>query len=306
MKKRMIAIAAALAALLASISLIGFTSEENFAEQEDNPCRYSSASAMTEEGWLYVFDYWAYEKGAPHDVIDIYNFQCINLRDLDESRQLQLIDSPYLVYACSRSTPDRAEPEPIPLNSPDYLPDNSSDMAVINNQILTKDKTAEELLALSPDDLDLAFIDEELFLSLLQEALSKDTVELCAHQPHLDGIAYGPALLVEPDFADGYRFQAAYYNTVLACETEGCVQHLYIDVQYETDDGYVQLSDLVLQGTATDAQVELYRQLRSIADAVTDADDYSADAEIYRETVVDGLELSRLADLVASIADTHL
>lgn len=306
MKKRITLITLALITLLTSVALVGFTSEENFTEQKDSPCRYSSASAMTKDGWLYVLDYYQYETFIPDDIIDIYNFQCINLRYLDEARQLQSIDSPYLVYAGSRTTPDMKNAEMIPLNSLDYTPDNSSDLALINNQILTKDKTPEELLALSPDDFDFAFIDKELFFSLLQEALTEETVEMCHHQPHLDGIAYGPAIVIEPEFVDGYRFQVSYFNTVLACETEGCVQHLFIDLLYETEDGYVQLSDLVEQGGATQAQTELYQQLLAIADAVKEADDYSADTEIYREMVIDGIDLSRLAPLVTSIAETHM
>ncbi len=306
MKKQITWIALLLITLLTSIALVGFTSEENFTEQANNPCRYSSASAMSEGGWLYVLDYYRYESPIPEDLIDVYNFQCINLRYLDESCKMQWLDTPYLVYAGSRTTPDMDNTGMIPLNSPDYVADHSSDMARINNEILTKDKTPEELLALNPDDFDFAFIDKELFFSLLQQALNGEAVEICHHQSHLDGIAYGPAILTEPEFVDGYRFQVSYFNTVLACESEGCVQHLYIDLQYETAEGYVLLSDLVKQGIATREQTELHHRLQAIAQLIMEQDNYTAGAEIYGELSIDGVDLGRLAPMVSSVSKTHL
>ena len=129
---------------------------------------------------------------------------------------------------------------------------------------------------------------------------------MCDHQPHLDGIAYGPAIVVEPAFSDGYRFQVSYFNTVLACETEGCVQHLYIDLQYETADGCVLLSDLVKKGLATDAQIGLYDQLVSIANTVKANDNYSAGIEAYETLTIDGIDLGRLAPMLTSVAELHM
>lgn len=300
MKKTIISLTLVLITILAitaaAFALVGFTDQQSFNEASTSTVRYSSASALTEDGWLYVMDYYDYGPSVPEDIIDIYNFQCVDLRYTDESCRISSINSHYLVYAASRSSANRGL----------EAANSASDLHQINNVILTKDKSPEDLLALDPADFSFSFIDKELFFSLLAEALTAETVKMCSDQPHLDGYAYGPALVTEPEFADGYRFQAAYANTVLACATDGCVQHLYIDLQYETADGYVLLSELVKQGLATDAQVELYHQLCAIGNAIIATNDYTADAENYGTLSIDGVDLARLAPMLASIAELHM
>ena len=300
MKKTILSLTLVLVTILAvtasAFALVGFTDQESFNETAAPTVRYSSASAITEDGWLYVMDYYDYGQSVPEDIIDVYNFQCVDLRYADESCRISSIDSPYLVYAASRTSANRG------LEAANL----ASDLHQINNMILTKDKSPAELLALDPAEFAFSYIDKELFFSLLKEALSKETVEMCDQQSHLDGIAYGPALLTEPAFADGYRFQVAYHNTVLACATDGCVQHLYIDLQYETVDGCVLLSQLVEQGVATDAQVQLHEQLCAIAKAIIANDDYTADAEHYGKLTIDGVDLGRLAPMLSSVAKLHM
>lgn len=300
MKKTILSLCLALitvfAITAAAFTLVGFTDQESFEETAAPTVRYASASALTEDGWLYVMDYYDYDQSVPEDIIDIYNFQCVDLRSVDESCQIESIDSPYSIYVAGRTASHRG------IDSAKSI----SDLYQINNEILTKDKSPEDLLALDPADYDFSFIDKELFFSLLKEALTKESVEMCDHQPHLDGIAYGPAIVVEPAFSDGYRFQVSYFNTVLACETEGCVQHLYIDLQYETADGCVLLSDLVKQGLATDAQIGLYEQLVSIANTVKADDNYSAGIEDYETLTIDGIDLGRLAPMLTSVAELHM
>ena len=285
-----------LAVTAAAFALVGFTDRQSFRETSTPTVRYSSASALTEDGWLYVMDYYDYGSSVPEDIIDVYNFQCVDLRYIDESCEISSIDSPYLVYAAARTSTNRG------LETTNL----ASDMHQINNVILTKNQSPKELLALDPAELDFSFIDKELFFSLLKEALTKEPVKMCDDQSHLDGYAYGPALLTESEFANGYRFQVAYSNTVLACATDGCVQHLYIDVQYETADGYLLLSELVKQGLATDAQVGLYDQLCAISNAIVTTDDYTADAENYGNLTVNGVDLGRLAPMLASISELHM
>lgn len=77
----------------------------------------------------------------------------------------------------------------------------------------------------------------------------------------------------------------------------GCVDVLYIDVQYKTGNGYtdyVQLSDLVDNGTATDGQKQAFERLQKLASDIEESENLLADAGNYMDEKLGGLDFSRL------------
>ena len=102
----------------------------------------------------------------------------------------------------------------------------------------------------------------------------------------------------EKDYIDGYKFQICFLN-----ET-GLIDELFIDVLYKTGDGdmeYVQLSDLVESGQATDEQVKVFELIQSIANDIKENTNYIFNAGSYRETVIDGVDFSRLCIFLEDI-----
>lgn len=168
------------------------------------------------------------------------------------------------------------------------------DMTLIGGMI-DRDKTPDELLALDPDDYTFESVDKEMFFRLMRQALTG--------QPQKEGpipeddtqVSYWNlptwAMMVEPDYTSGYRFQIALMN-----ET-GCIDLLYIDVQYKTGDGYadyVQLSDLVENGSATDEQRQAFELLQKLARDIEESENLLIDAEDYMDAEIAGLDFFRL------------
>ena len=108
----------------------------------------------------------------------------------------------------------------------------------------------------------------------------------------------GSEFLWEQNFLDGYKFQVSFMT-----ET-GNLLELFIDVLYPTGPGYadyVQLSDLVKNGTATPEQEELYAFIGSIIERAKAENCFSAGTEDYKSTVLDGVDFSRLSTFMNAI-----
>lgn len=250
------------------------------------------ANEMLDDGWVFTFAHNFDKIGDRNDIMR-YQFYGINLRyrydedfvifrtDMYGDKELHFREIPPIMIWGDGSDVQRRDVERV-------------------SQVLDYDKEPEDLLALDPADFEFEALDKDLFFRLLHAALEGE--------PHKEGtvLSYWEkpsyAFFGEPGFLDGYKFQVAFITAV------GYVDELFIDVLYPTGPGYadyIQLSDLVENGTATPEQVELFGLLRSITEQVKSENSFIAGADGYRNTVMDGVELSRLYTFMNNIHENN-
>lgn len=260
------------------------------------------AREVLDDGWVFSFVQYTNKEGDDSGLCR-YSFFGVNLR--------RRFDDAYIQVELHRGE----DPNPIPVRYEDYLRDparyagedvradlyvpdylswglgsaaQARDMAKIE-AILTNDKEPEDLLALDPADYEFETIDKDLFFGLMREALTGEP-----HEERTDPQYWmhrEAAVLAEPDWAEGYRFQIGYLMA------SGCVDELWIDVLYKTGEGYgdyVQLSDLAEAGEATPEQAEAWRLIQGVAEQVKAEDHYLAGTERYRDRTLAGLDFNRL------------
>ncbi len=150
------------------------------------------------------------------------------------------------------------------------------------------------MLSLSTDDLEFKSIDENLFIRLVQEAL---TGEAC-----VPGNYTIPeyALLAEPDYEDDYSIQIGFMAVM------GRVDVMLIDVIYPTGTGkydFVQLSDMVENNTATDEQRELYSVLNNIAQGIVESGNMQYGFNEFENQVIAGTKIERLYTFIDDIVN---
>lgn len=155
--------------------------------------------------------------------------------------------------------------------------------------ILTNDRDPGELLALDPADYEFETIDKALFFDLMREALTGAPHE---ERTDLNYWEHMPVdVLVEPDWQEGCRFQIGFLMS------QGCIDELYIDLLYQTGEGYgdyVQLSDLAEAGTAGPEQAEAWALLQRVTEEIKDREHFLAGAELYRDKTLAGVDFNRL------------
>ena len=232
------------------------------------------AREMTEDGWVYTFDYLFMKDdnpttGAQDDAIP-FTFYVINLR-----------------YRYDRTDP--SESDPIQVLGRVGSDAVKRDLDQIWDLLGTGGgsiPTVEELLALDPDTLTFEEFDKDRFFRLMRQALTGE--------PHAEGERFllpTYAMLSEPAFSDGYCFQIGFVSGM------GLVDIIFIDVLYRDEDaihGYVQLSDMVDDGTATDEQAALYAFLKQVEKNVVEHDDFLYESDSYQEETMAGVDMSRL------------
>ena len=165
--------------------------------------------------------------------------------------------------------------------------------AQLVRSILSNDKTDEELLALNPDDYTFEVLDKDMFFELMREALTGEAQAEGKDQNYWDKPYF--MFLNEQEYIDDYKFQICVLN-----ET-GLIDELFIDVLYKTGSGeleYVQLSDLVASGNATEGQTEVYSLVQTIVSDIKDNTSYIYNSDSYRGRTVDGIDFSRLCDFL--------
>lgn len=172
---------------------------------------------------------------------------------------------------------------------------------VLIDEILDFSRTPQELLALDPKDYTFETLDSEMVFRLVREALSGEPQKEGQDPRYWELPSY--ALLSEPQYVDGYEFQVGFLK-----ET-GCVDELYIDVLYQTGTGYndyVQLSDLVENGTATEQQQEAFALIGRITEGIKESESFIYDAGSYRHTKIGQLNFARLYTLLNNIHNNKL
>lgn len=248
-----------------------------------------TAYKVFDDGWVFGFIH-NIEKTGDQSHIIRYHFYGINLRHRYDENYIGIH-----VDTTDEGTQIRYREIPASLGWETGTDAQRRDMAKVK-EILSNDRDPEDLLALDPADFEFEELDKDLFFELLHAALEGDVI-----QEGTDFIMWekpGNEFLSEQRFLDGYKFQVAFLMK------SGNLLELFIDVLYPTGPGYadyVQLYDLVKNGTATPEQAELYSLICSIEERAKAENCFSAGTDEYRNTVLDGVELARLAAFLESV-----
>lgn len=287
-----IAILLSLVLALCSCSMQNPTTSNNAEGNNDILFYRKVAREFNDDGWVYTFvnNGW---KDPDADDSNLYKFQFfgINLRYKYNENYIQTI---------TRELPngeiyiERVIPTCLILGT--GLDAEKRDMQLIEEILYNKNYSAEELLALDPDDYTFEVIDKEMFFRLMRTALTSEPQAEGEDKSYWEKPTY--AFFTEPDWRDGYKFQIAFVQ-----ETGG-VDELYIDVLFKTGEGYddyIQLSDLIDAQSATADQTQAFEMIKSITMAIRERDNFMATAEDYKNIIIDGIDFSRLYTFLKNI-----
>lgn len=247
------------------------------------------AHVITEDGWVFQFIYNYNKTGDQSDIIP-YMFKAFNLRCRYDEDYIQ-IGAQELPNGVVR----RYREIPAQLYWGMGSEARGRDMRKVK-EILSRDREPEDLLALDPADYEFEELDGEMFFGLIREALTGDFLK-----EGTDKLMWDKSpnqMMAEPNFIDGYKFQVSYLCSA------GNLRELFIDVLYATGPGYgdyVQLSDLVEEGTATPEQVELYKFIQAIIQRAKAENCFSAGAQEYMAVTMDGVDFSRLTAFMNAV-----
>lgn len=132
---------------------------------------------------------------------------------------------------------------------------------------------------------------------MMKEALTSDEKEIKKYNEHP---TY--ALLVEPEWINDYKFQIGY-------RCVNGVEMIFIELLYKTGNRfnqYVQLSDLVRDGKATEEQKELNKLLEDIEKGIVSENDFLYHINEYKGKKIADVDLSRLADFLKDIESNKI
>ncbi|MGI6744941.1 MAG: hypothetical protein ACOX45_01975 [Acutalibacteraceae bacterium] len=252
------------------------------------------ARETLDNGWVYTFVYEDFKdkKNTDSGLIK-YSFFGINLRyKYDDNYINKVVHIP--------ENPEKGKTytdiiTPLFLMLGEGSQAEKNDMQLIE-KILDSQKSAEELLALNPDDYTFESVDKEMFFRLMKTALTGEPQKEGEDKSYWEKPCY--AFFSEPTYLSGYKFQIAFLQ-----ET-GCVDELYIDVLYQNGNGYkdyVQLSDLVENNTATEEQKQAFERIVKITEEIKENENYITNADEYKNEMIGGVDFSRLYNFLNNI-----
>ena len=254
-----------------------------------------SAWETTDDGWVYVMNYEDFYKPGNHDDLIKYWFYGFNVRYRFNDDYITTVYKPSEDPSRGNGVTSVIVPSVLLAgNGPEK---EKRDMQLINGTILDSKKSVDELLALDPHDYNFESIDKDMFFRLLHECLESEIPEDRQDQIYRDKDARN--LLTEQMYIDGYKFQVGSVNVSL-----GYVGVVYIDILYRTGDGYkdyIQLSDMIDDGSATDEQREIFSKLQRIASDCMEQESYIANADSYKNDKIGEVEFERLYKMMQNI-----
>lgn len=283
---------------IAPLLLVSCSSEDNKPE-----LRYRIAYRVMDDGWVYVFDNQyregEFDYGSHSETRSSFSFHGINLRHRYSQDYTEVIE----IKDASGKTVTQTVPQSVLILGDSDGQAESGDLDKIADYLSYQRDgtyyTTEELLALTPSDLDFSYIDAEMFLELMGECFAADPIPL---GPYVNMPSW--ALFTEPEYVNDYKLQIGLIGGF------GTVELLMFDVLYRTGEGltdYVQLHDLVREGAATDEQVALLELLREIESGVVASQDLQWQHDTYGEKEVAGVSLARLYAMLKNIgADNYV
>lgn len=254
-----------------------------------------SAWETTDDGWVYVMNYEDFYKPGNHDDLIKYWFYGFNVRYRFNDDYITTVYKPS--EDPSRGSGVTSVIVPSVLLAGNGPEEEKRDMQLINGTILDSRQSVDELLALDPHDYNFESIDKDMFFRLLHECLESEIPEDRQDQTYRDKDARN--LLTEQMYIDGYKFQVGSVNVSL-----GYVGVVYIDILYRTGDGYkdyIQLSDMIDDGSATDEQREIFSKLQRIASDCMEQESYIANADSYKNDKIGEVEFERLYKMMQNI-----
>lgn len=252
-----------------------------------------AALLVQEDGWVYSFTY-TFNKEADDedDGLVPYNFFGVNLRyryNEDYTTTVSTMENGEMVT--------KTVPQTIQMLGLSDSQEQQNDMEKIAELLKYNGGTVtnEELLALTPDDLDFEELDEELFLGLVQQALSAENHK---EGNYVDLPYY--ALLTEPEYLHNYKFQIGLIADM------GCVDVIFIDVLLRTGSGYadyVQLSDLMESGEANDDQKTAYESIQKLEEGIVEENDLLFGKDENESVSIGDIEFSRLYQFLKNLEE---
>ena len=259
--------------------------------EDEWPFSRTIAREVHDDGWCYCFVYERAKEGYPESPTAVhYQFYGINLR---YRYNPQYVVSQYREVG-EKKYIERYTPRIMRWGDATAAQKHDSDM--IWNEILVQSKSVEEMLAINPEKYVFQDLDRDLFFRLMREALTGEHAKETKKQSYADKPSY--SMMIEPEYIDGYKFQVAFIGAT------GYVEEIFIDVIYETGtkyEDYVQLSDLVDAGTATEEQKQVMEKLKLIANGVRGTDDFMTQAGEYEKLTIGGIDFSRLYAFMKAI-----
>lgn len=291
--KRFISI---LLAAVLSIVLFSCSGQKESTEESWSPDDWAFAETVarevTDDGWVYTFSFQYSKQGTIMQSTIPFTFTGVNLR-------YRYNDNYYTVTTDSDGV-EHKELIPVLLLGTSDSEAVKRDMQYIHKLIAYDGETVtkESLLALGPEDIELEEIDEEMFLRLMHEALTGEP-----HEYGQNGDLPIYAMLTSPEYIDGYKFQIGFTDVV------GCVDVIFIDVLYESEEGkygYVQLSDLIDANTATPEQIELYNTIQEISKGIVENNELMYGFEENGDKIIDDVKFSELYIFLKDISEKKL
>ena len=249
------------------------------------------ARETQEDGWVYTFKYEDFkDENADDSHLIKYAFFGINLRYRYDEDYIQK------VVRNDSSKPIIEVIYPTLLIRGGASEKESEEIEYINSVLLDSKKSVEELLAMNPDDYEFETLDKNILFRLMRQALTGEPQKEGSDIQYWNLPSY--AMLVEPDYSKGYKFQIAFLNGT------GCVDELYIDVLYKTGDryaDYVQLSDLVANNSATEEQREAFERIQAIEKDIKEQENFTAYASEYKKGKIGEIDFKRLYKFLKDI-----
>ena len=278
-----------LAALLVVPTLISCShkNKEPFPKSEHD-LRNSYSVRNFDDGWTYCFSYQYFVPERSTEGRYPYLFNVINMKYAYDEKIME--------------DPNAVQPlRTMQCYSEEYSDTGiASDMRKIGELLgyeMDVPPTKEELLAIDKKSITFEKIDKDMFFEMMEEAL---TAGYAREEKYSDYPSY--AFLHEPAWLNDYRFQIGYRN----CNG---IKSVYIELLYKTGsrfNQYVQLSDLVRDGKATEEQKELNKLLEDIEKGIVSENDFLYHINEYKGKKIADVDLSRLADFLKDIESNKI
>ncbi len=251
------------------------------------------ARVVQEDGWVYTFDYLYSKDGVESDTLIPFQFYGVNLRYRYNDAYTETINTTE-----NGKTVTKTVPAVIQMlggaNSQGIKNDMKKVADILDYQNCSV--TPEELLAINPEDVTFEELDKDLFFGLIHEALNSE--------PHPEGDNVLPvyALMTEPEYINNYKFQIGFVSDM------GTVDVIYIDVLYRTGDGYndyIQLSDMVDNGTANEEQKQAFDLIKSISAGIVEDNNLIYEYDANKDKNIADIDFSRLYSFLKDIKNQN-
>lgn len=251
------------------------------------------ARVVQEDGWVYTFDYLYTKDGTDSDTLIPFQFYGVNLRYRYNDAYTETINTTENGKNVTKTVPAVIQMLG-GANSQGIKNDMKKIAEILDYQ--NHDVTPEELLAINPEDVAFEELDKDLFFGLIHEALNSE--------PHPEGYNVLPvyALMTEPEYLSDYKFQIGFVSDM------GTIDVIYIDVLYRTGDAYndyIQLSDMIDDGSASTEQIQAFNLIKSISDGIVRDNTFMYEYGANKNKNIANIDFSRLYNFLNDIENDN-